>query len=33
VHGFINLDTISDAARDAGERLWRDIGRLLHAKD
>jgi acetyl esterase len=32
VHGFINLDGVSDAARDAGERLWGDIGRLLHAQ-
>jgi acetyl esterase len=29
VHGFINLDTVSDAARDAGERVWRDIAALL----
>jgi acetyl esterase len=31
VHGFVNLDSISHAAHDAGERLWQDIGRLLHA--
>jgi acetyl esterase len=30
VHGFINLDGISEAARDAGERFFRDIGTLLH---
>ncbi len=29
VHGFINLDTLSEAAADAGERLWRDVGTLL----
>ena len=29
VHGFVNLDATSAAARDAGDRLWRDIGRLL----
>ena len=29
VHGFINLDGISEAARDAGERLWGDIGTAL----
>jgi acetyl esterase/lipase len=31
VHGFINLDTLSEAAADAGERLWCDIGTLLRA--
>jgi acetyl esterase len=31
VHGFINLDGVSEAARDAGERLWDDVGRLLPA--
>ena len=30
VHGFINLDSISEAARDAGEHFFRDIGTLLH---
>ena len=25
VHGFLNLDGISEAARSAGERLWQDI--------
>jgi acetyl esterase len=29
VHGFINLDGMSDAARDCGDRLWGDVGRLL----
>ncbi len=33
VHGFVNLDLISDAAADAGDRLWRDIGRLLRPRD
>ncbi len=31
VHGFINLDVVSDAARDAGERLWADVQNYLSA--
>ena len=33
VHGFINLDGISEAAREAGERLWQDVRRGLHVED
>lgn len=29
LHGFINLDIISHAAMEAGERLWRDIQSLI----
>lgn len=29
VHGFINLDGISGAAGEAGERLWRDVETLM----
>jgi acetyl esterase len=33
VHGFINLDQVSEAAGDAGERLWRDVRSLMHPSD